>query len=76
MLLAGCAAPLATRQAAGPVAVQILGINDFHGNLDPPKMAIEATTLDGTTVKVPAGGVAYLASAAKALGECDWRVGQ
>ena len=56
-----------TRQAAGPVEVQILAINDFHGNLEPPKLAIDATAPDGAAVKVPAGGVAYLASAAKAL---------
>ena len=67
MLLAGCAAPLAMRQVAGPVEVQILAINDFHGNLEPPKSSIEATAVDGTKVRVPAGGAAYLASAAKAL---------
>ena len=50
-----------------PVEVQILAINDFHGNLEPPKSAIDATAPDGTTVKVPAGGAAYLASAAKAM---------
>jgi 5'-nucleotidase len=66
LLLAGCATtpPPAT---PGPVEVQILAINDFHGNLEPPKSAIDATLPDGTTVKVPAGGAAYLASAAKAL---------
>ena len=47
--------------------MQILAINDFHGNLEPPKLAIDATAPDGAAVKVPAGGVAYLASAAKAL---------
>ena len=51
----------------GPVEVQILGINDFHGNLEPPKIAIDATLPDGLAVKIPAGGVAYLAGAAKAL---------
>lgn len=54
---------------AGPVEVQILAINDFHGNLEPPKVAIDAVTADGSAVKVPAGGVAYLASAARALRE-------
>lgn len=54
-------------QATGPVEVQILAINDFHGNLEPPQSVIDATAPDGSTVKVPAGGAAYLASAAKAL---------
>ncbi len=64
--LAACATtprPVAT----GPVEVQILAINDFHGNLEPPKLAIDATAPDGSPVKVPAGGAAFLASAAKAL---------
>jgi len=47
--------------------VQILGINDFHGNLEPPKNAIDVIRADGSVAKVPAGGVAYLAGAAKAL---------
>ena len=44
-LLAGCAArrrrrpsPAAVAATAEPVEVQILAINDFHGNLEPPKM--------------------------------------
>lgn len=71
LLLAGCATvprgPATDPAATGPVEVQILGINDFHGNLEPPRIAIDATLPDGRAVKVPAGGVAYLASAARAL---------
>jgi 5'-nucleotidase len=52
--------------APAPVEVQILAINDFHGNLEPPKMTIEAPG-PGRPVQVPAGGVAHLATAAKAL---------
>ena len=44
----------------GPVEVQILAINDFHGNLEPPNLTVPAA--DGA---VPAGGVAYLAGALK-----------
>jgi len=68
-LLSGCATlPLASAPVAnGPVEVQILGINDFHGNLEPPRTTIDMTHGDGSVVKVPAGGVAYLAGAAKAL---------
>ncbi|MDQ3077664.1 MAG: bifunctional metallophosphatase/5'-nucleotidase [Pseudomonadota bacterium] len=65
-LLAGCTTT-PRPVASGPVEVQILGINDFHGNLEPPKSSVEATLADGRAVKVPAGGVAYLAGAAKAL---------
>ncbi|HET7816011.1 MAG TPA: bifunctional metallophosphatase/5'-nucleotidase [Sphingomicrobium sp.] len=69
LALAGCAtrpvavAPVAPR----PVEVQILAINDFHGNLEPPKIAIEVIGTDAAGAKVPAGGVAYLAAAAKTL---------
>ena len=43
-----------------PVEVQILAINDFHGNLEPPGLAYE-----GSKGKVPTGGAAYLATALK-----------
>ena len=56
--LAACAS--IPRQPAGPVEVQILAINDFHGNLAPPKLTVPAA--DGA---VPAGGAAYLATALK-----------
>lgn len=71
--LAGCAVQTgpaggaAHVAAAVPVEVQILAINDFHGNLEPPKLVIDATDSGGRRIKVPAGGVAYLAAAAKAL---------
>lgn len=61
--------PPPTVPPAPPVEVQLLGINDFHGNLQPPKLAIDAIRADGTAAKVPAGGVAYLATAAKKLRE-------
>src|SRR5437899_670516 len=53
--------------APAPVEVQILAINDFHGNLEPPKMTIEAPGPGGRPVRVPAGGVAHLTTAAKTL---------
>lgn len=64
LLLAGCAT--APRAASIPVAVQILAFNDYHGNLEPPRQAVSAPAPDGGTVRVPAGGVAYLASAVAA----------
>jgi 5'-nucleotidase len=39
-----------------PVAVQLLALNDFHGNLEPP------TGSSGTIAGAPAGGVEYLAT--------------
>jgi 5'-nucleotidase len=60
-LLAACAStPRPVAQPAGPVEVQILAINDFHGNLEPPNLTVPAA--DGA---VPAGGAAYLAGALK-----------
>ena len=61
MLLAGCATtPRPAPAPPGPVEVQILAINDFHGNLEPPNQTVPAA--DGA---VPAGGAAYLATALK-----------
>jgi len=57
-----------SEQAAGPVEVRILAFNDFHGNLEPPRQAVSAP-LPGLAepVRVPAGGVAYFASALASL---------
>jgi 5'-nucleotidase len=69
--LGACAAtpsaPPATPAAAQPVAVQILAFNDFHGHLEPPKQTIPARDSVGNEVRVPAGGVAYLAGALSQL---------
>ena len=49
LLLSACAprtlAPVPVPVAAAPASteVQILAINDFHGNLEPPKFGIDAT---------------------------------
>ncbi len=43
-------------QQARPVTVQLLAINDFHGNLEPPAGA------DGLVNQIPAGGAEYLAT--------------
>lgn len=61
LTLAGCAgsppASPAPHAASGPVRVQLLAINDFHGNLEPPSGTVRLP--DGT---VPAGGGAWLAA--------------
>jgi 5'-nucleotidase len=43
-------------QQARTVTVQLLAINDFHGNIEPP------TGSDGLVNRTPAGGVEYLAT--------------
>lgn len=58
LLLAACATVPQRPAARGPVEVQILAINDFHGNLKPPGLSYE-----GSKGTVPVGGAAYLATA-------------
>lgn len=67
LALAACATPAEKRRLSGPIEVQILAINDFHGALEPPKLAIATKAPDGSEVQVPVGGAAYLAGAANAL---------
>lgn len=70
LALGGCvtaAPPPPAPLAAGPVEVQILAINDFHGHLEPPKIAVDAVLPNGAAARIPAGGVAHLAAAAQAL---------
>jgi 5'-nucleotidase len=63
----GAAAPLPT--PAGPAAaglpVQLLALNDLHGNLDPvsgPAGAVTTEAADGTLQNVQAGGLAQMAT--------------
>ncbi|GAA2789395.1 bifunctional metallophosphatase/5'-nucleotidase [Streptomyces showdoensis] len=47
------------------VDVQLLSFNDLHGNLEPPAGSsgqVTQTNPDGTTTKIDAGGVEYLAT--------------
>ncbi|MDQ3477809.1 MAG: bifunctional metallophosphatase/5'-nucleotidase [Pseudomonadota bacterium] len=65
LFLAGCVtAPVQppSPPAAGPVEIQILGINDFHGNLEPPTSPVERVEADGTKRTEPLGGAGFLAS--------------
>jgi 5'-nucleotidase len=58
-LLGACASvspPPATPVATAPIEVQVIGINDFHGNIEPPATPIE---VDGQ--KRELGGAAFLA---------------
>ena len=64
LVLSACAAqvaPPAPPQA--PIEVQILAINDFHGNIETPPQPVSITQVDGTVMKARLGGAAQLASA-------------
>ena len=65
LILSACATT--PRHAAQPVSIKIIGINDFHGNLEPPRQSIQTFTAEGKRVPVPAGGAAFLASAIDGL---------
>jgi 5'-nucleotidase len=65
--LAAIASPAEARRRSAPVRVTIIAFNDFHGALEPPRMAMVAPAPRGAEVRVPVGGVAYLASAVRRL---------
>lgn len=62
LLLAACASQ-GSRPAAAPVAVRIVGINDFHGNLEPISRPFVLVSADGTQENVQVGGAAALSAA-------------
>ncbi|MFN7323352.1 MAG: metallophosphoesterase, partial [Sphingomonadales bacterium] len=64
--LSGCTT-MGDTGASAPVDIRIIGINDFHGHLDPPKQALAQTPPDGSQQRRPAGGPADLPSAVDAL---------
>jgi len=61
--LACMSAQAIAARGARTVRVTIIGFNDFHGALEPPQYAVPATAPDGTAIRVPAGGAAWLATA-------------
>lgn len=66
-VLSACAAPMAGNAPGPLVEVGVIGINDFHGSLEPPRAAVSAPDGKGGTIAVPAGGAAWLASAIDAI---------
>ena len=60
--LLGCAHPPGSPTQANFVDIGLIAFNDFHGNLEPPHIAIPIRSQQGVE-RVPAGGAAYLASA-------------
>lgn len=66
LTLSGCA--MLTPAPSGPVAVKVLAINDFHGNLKPAGgIRIKDPTDASKTLTVPAGGAEHLATATRQL---------
>lgn len=69
--LAACATverPIAAApQAAAPIEVQVLGLNDFHGNLETPAEPVPLTAADGQVTRYRAGGAAQLAATLQRL---------
>jgi 5'-nucleotidase len=66
LLLSACAERVpspAQQLSTAPVEVQILAINDFHGNIETPPEPNSITQPDGTILKARVGGAAQLASA-------------
>ena len=69
LLLSACASqqapPVAEAPAApaAPIEVQILAINDFHGNIETPPGPVAIARADGSVLNARAGGAAQLASA-------------
>ncbi|MFF9185004.1 bifunctional metallophosphatase/5'-nucleotidase [Streptomyces misionensis] len=60
------------RHSGRTVDVQLLSFNDFHGNLEPPAGSsgqVTETEADGTTKKIDAGGVEYLATSLRTARE-------
>ena len=64
LLLVLALPPGAAAQAAPPIDLRILAINDFHGNLLPPPGGIRIADPDDNTRKitVPAGGAEHMAT--------------
>ena len=66
LFLAGCTTqPKPVPAPAAPVEVQIIGINDFHGNLETPASPPSVRMADGSILKERLGGAAALASTLK-----------
>lgn len=66
-VLSGCVTARQDAAKSDLVEVQILAINDFHGALEPPRASVAAAGPNDSTVQIPAGGAAHLATAIREL---------
>lgn len=69
-LLAGCLAGCAVTPPPGPVPVRLIGINDFHGNLESTGLSLSLADPAAPTaapLRVAAGGAAALAGIVQRL---------
>jgi len=55
--------PVASDAPAQPVTIKIIGLNDFHGNIEPIRRPVRVTDDAGEQRQIYAAGAAYLASA-------------
>jgi 5'-nucleotidase len=60
--LGGCATQPQVASIAPPIEVQILAINDFHGNIEQPPEPVSVTQPNGTVLKARLGGAPQLAA--------------
>lgn len=69
LALAACATSAEQRVATPtqPVEVQIIALNDFHGNLEAPRSPVTFQRADGTQLKQRMGGVEALAATVQRL---------
>lgn len=68
LALAACATtPPPVDGYLSPIPVRIVGINDFHGNLEPIRRPFTYMHSDGSTEQVKVGGVAALAAVVEGL---------
>ena len=67
LLLSACATVRPAPAPVSPVEVQILGLNDFHGNLETPTAPVDIVAADGSKLSTRAGGAAALAATLQRL---------
>lgn len=67
LLLAGCAQQPTIAPSAAPVQVRLLALNDFHGYLEPNPLSIPDPQDPAKQIRVPAGGIAYIATRVEQL---------
>jgi 5'-nucleotidase len=67
LLLSACASVRTPLPPVHPIEVQILGLNDFHGNLETPSAPVSLVQPDGSKVEGRFGGAAALAGTLQRL---------